>query len=175
MNDTEKQLETIEEIELSRLTLTGEKSALSANQIKKLLAPTPKKHRYTRPAKGGGTWEYVTGTYVQKMLNYVFGWDWTFEVKEFKVLEKQVIVLGMLTVTTQHSVITKEQFGRKDIAYRKSSDEPLDLGNDLKAASTDALKKCASMFGLASDIYSKEEYKEINKNIIDALPTPEKT
>ena len=39
----------------------------------------------------------------------------------------------------------------------------LDYGNDLKAAATDALKKCASELGIASDIYGSEEFKEIKK------------
>jgi len=38
---------------------------------------------------------------------------------------------------------------------------PLDLGNDLKAAATDSLKKCASELGIASDIYGAKEFKEI--------------
>ena len=31
----------------------------------------------------------------------------------------------------------------------------------LKSASTDALKKCASEIGIASDIYNKEDFKEV--------------
>ena len=37
----------------------------------------------------------------------------------------------------------------------------MDLGNDLKAATTDALKKCASELGIASDIYAPNEFKSI--------------
>ena len=35
------------------------------------------------------------------------------------------------------------------------------MGNDLKAATTDALKKCASELGIASDIYAPNEFKAI--------------
>ena len=42
------------------------------------------------------------------------------------------------------------------------STQPLDLGNDLKAATTDALKKCASELGIASDIYAPNEFKAIH-------------
>lgn len=35
---------------------------------------------------------------------------------------------------------------------------PLDFGNDMKAASTDALKKAASQFGIAADVYDPDEF-----------------
>jgi isopentenyldiphosphate isomerase len=58
-------------------------------------------------------------------------------------------------------MIVKEQFGRADVKFKKGTEIPIDYGNDLKAASTDALKKCASELGIASDIYGKNEFKEI--------------
>ena len=44
----------------------------------------------------------------------------------------------------------------------------LDFGNDLKGAATDSMKKCASMLGIASDVYGKAEFKEETGN--DILP-----
>ena len=38
---------------------------------------------------------------------------------------------------------------------------PLSIGNDLKSAATDALKKCAAEIGLAADIYNKEDFREV--------------
>ena len=46
-------------------------SFLNTKQLLNILQKTPSNHVYTRPAKGGGTWQYVTGTYVKKVLNYV--------------------------------------------------------------------------------------------------------
>jgi hypothetical protein len=165
-----------------------ENPLLNEKQLNMLLAETPKSHIYQRPAKGGGTWDYVTGIYVNKVLNMVFGWDTSFEVKQFEYnLEtKQAIVLGRLSVRVKDKTIVKEQFGRSDIAFktipiyddngrqvyetgkdgkqkakRIQTNEPLDLGNDLKAAATDALKKCASQLGIASDIYGPDEFKQI--------------
>ena len=37
----------------------------------------------------------------------------------------------------------------------------MDFGNDMKAAASDALKKCASQFGLFNDIYRDNEIMEI--------------
>ena len=46
----------------------------------------------------------------------------------------------------------------------------LDYGNDLKAATTDALKKCASELGIASDIYGANEFKEIAETDMSYKP-----
>ena len=53
---------------------------LNRDQVENLFAKTPEKHKYERKAKGGGTWTYVTGIYVKKKLNFLFGWDWDFLV-----------------------------------------------------------------------------------------------
>jgi len=53
------------------------------------------------------------------------------------------------------------QYGNKDIIFRKGTEIPLSVGNDLKSAATDALKKCASEIGIAADIYNAEEFRPI--------------
>lgn len=149
---------------------------IGENQVLQMLQRTPKEHIYKRPAKGGGTWEYVTGAYVEKVLNYVFGWNWDFEIISQQLVgskkNEQVITLGKLTVKDGSGhTITKTQNGRKDVAYKTEmkggqkvkTEEYLDLGNDYKASATDALKKCASLLGIASDIYGKQEFKEIKQ------------
>jgi len=86
---------------------------------------------------------------------------WNFEVLEHGKEGGQVWVLGKLTINTNKGEIIKTQFGRADIKIWKGTKNPLDYGNDLKAAATDSLKKCASELGIASDIYGQEEFKEI--------------
>lgn len=140
-------------------------------QILHMMQRTPKDHVYSRPAKGGGNWDFVTGTYVEKVLNYTFGWDWDHEVKQVIESNGQVIILGRLTVRTINGkTIVKEQWGRADVKYKKGTQTPLDYGNDLKAATTDSLKKCASKLGIASDIYGKNEFKEIQTEVVDVEP-----
>ena len=101
----------------------------------------------------------------------MFGWDWDFEIIEhkFDLQVRQAYVLGKLTVRTGGKEIKKMQFGRVDVKFKtewvdgkkQSTNTPLDIGNDLKAAATDCLKKCASELGIASDIYAPNEFKEI--------------
>jgi len=152
-------------VELSDLSLV-ENNNLNASQLSLILKKTPAQYVKTRPAKGGGTWEYVTGGYVRKCLNLMFGWDWSFEIIDEKIMHGEAIVKGKLTCRSNGKEIVKMQFGNKDIMFKRDVDKdgnrvPLSIGNDLKAAATDCLKKCAAEIGLAADIYNKEDFKEI--------------
>lgn len=141
-------------------------SELTLEQVQKFFTATPKNKIRTRPAKGGGEWKYVSGSYVTQVLNSLFGFNWSFEVvtSMTEALATAntgtVVVQGRLKVKIGDEWITKEQFGRKDVAYRKGTRDPLDFGNDMKAAATDAKKKCASELGLFADVYSAEDFFE---------------
>lgn len=111
---------------------------------------------------------YVPAWYVKKMLNALFAMQWDFEiipVKEgelFYMTARQVLVMGKLTIRDTSGVarIVKMAVGKKDIAYEKISEgsaqrstTPMDLGNDIKAAESDALKRAATGIGIALDLY----------------------
>jgi len=168
--ETKNELALIQPEELSLV----ENNALNKFQLERLLKKTPEQYVKQRPAKGGGKWDYVTGGYVKKCLNLMFGWDWSFEIVEQIILHDEAIVKGRLTCRSGGKEIIKMQFGNKDIIYRKQTDAekaanapkvPLSIGNDLKAAATDCLKKCASEIGIAADIYNKEDFREINVDL----------
>lgn len=154
------EIATINRSEVEKFT---SQLGLSNEQLNILLKPTPKKYVKSRKGKGGQTWDYVTGGHVTKILNLAFGWNWDFEIikYEFDLQIGQAFVHGRLTVRIKEAIIRKEQFGRVDIKFLKGTKNPLDLGNDLKAASTDCLKKCASLIGVANDIYNKEDYAPV--------------
>lgn len=147
------------------LTLTLTPAPIKQNQLLFILQRTPKEHIYNRPAKGGGTWTYVTGVYVKKALNHIFGWMWDFQIIDKGREGDLVWVQGRLTIKNKSAkpMIIKEQFGRADVKFKRGTKTPLDYGNDLKAAATDALKKCASELGIASDVYGKSEFQIIQK------------
>jgi hypothetical protein len=152
----------------------SEKGMLNHKQLQHLLKVTPPKYVRERPAKGGGKWKYVSGGYVKKVLNLMFGWDWDFEIMEQLVLHGEAIVKGRLTCRIDGRTIVKMQFGNKDIMYKRETDAnnervPLSIGNDLKAAATDALKKCAAEIGIAADIYNPEEFREIEVGSADTF------
>ena len=154
------ELRLVSEAEMSLI----QNNVLNAGQLQLLHKETPAKYVRERPAKGGGKWKYISGGYVKKTLNLMFGFNWDFEILEQLILHGECIVKGRLTVRTNGVTIIKNQFGNKDIIYRKLQDGetervPLSIGNDLKSAATDALKKCASELGIGADIYNKEEFE----------------
>lgn len=164
------------------LALVGQ-NALNKEQLQFLLKRTPEAYIKERPAKGGGKWKYVTGGYVKKVLNLMFGWNWSFEIMEQSIIQDEVVVKGKLTVTSNGITVTKMQYGNKDIAFRTESykdetgqtkkrhtDKYLSIGNDMKAAATDCLKKCAAELGIAADIYNAEEFREV---VVSDTPTHE--
>lgn len=66
-------------------------------------------------------------------------------------------------------ILRKDQFGRAPIKYAKSTPgKTVDFGNDLKAATTDALKKCAAEMGIASDVYNAVEYTDVKTVTVTA-------
>ena len=141
--------------------LTIRKSWLSESQLHRMLQRTPREQVYQRKGKGGKDFDYVTGSYCTKWLNFIFAWDWDFEITQHGKENNHVWALGRLTVRGEKpgQSITKTQFGRSDVKQLKAGGN-VDYGNDLKAAATDSLKKCASLLGFASDIYGKMDYKE---------------
>ena len=128
------------------------KTWMSERQVLRIVQKTPRQYVYSRPAKGGGRWSYVTGSYIEKVLNYTFGWAWDFEIIKEEEKYGQVIVLGRPD--------RARHVQPRDIKFKKDTKISLDYGNDVKAAATDSLKKCASLLGIASDIYGNTEYKE---------------
>lgn len=137
---------------------------LLPEQIYQLLKRTPQKYIYTRPGKGGGTWSFVKVGYVQSVLNYVFAWNWDFRVISEGREGNLVWAKGELEVRLPDGQrIVKQQYGRADIKYIKGTKDPLDYGNDLKAAASDALKKCASHLGIAKDVYNPAEFQEVEE------------
>lgn len=149
---------------ISKNDLTrANENTLNENQLQFILQKTPQRFIKERPAKGGGKWKYVSGSYVQKCLNLMFGWDWDFEIIDEKVLTEagEVVVKGRLTCRTNGKEIVKTQYGNKDIMFKKDSKIPLSIGNDLKSAATDSLKKCASLIGIAQDVFAPEDFKEV--------------
>ena len=199
--ELEQEIEKLQ-LDISQVTRTA--SLLNQNQIQKIWNSTPARYKYQRPAKGGGSWTYIKGSYVRKVLDSVFGFNWSFDVdttlaEAFEVakLTGAVVVKGTLIGRVKNDgewvEIRKTQFGRADVKWEMTAattetgtviyetdkngrrkpkrvrkiDEytkspiPLDLGNDFKAAATDALKKCASLMGIGADVYEADEFMEI--------------
>ena len=102
-----------------------------------------------RKGSFGDVLDYVEAATVIQRLNDCFEAEWTFDVADHRILDDEVLVLGKLTAQG----ITKSQFGKSKITRSKGDRSIVSIGDDLKAAATDSLKKCATLFGIGLHLY----------------------
>jgi hypothetical protein len=113
-----------------------------------LCRPFPPEAIKTRPGSHGKTLSYVDIAAVITRLNE--GCDsWSFEVVSHKIETDEVIVLGKLTADG----VVKMAFGGSTITLDKADGRAVSIADDLKAAASDALKKSASLLGIALEVY----------------------
>lgn len=130
------------------------------NVINQLSYPTDPQHiKYLKSGQ-----KYVSGSYVIQKLNQLFLMQWSFQVireiyqqsapnKQGQQQNPTVQVLGRLTIP---GLGVREQWGSSVVKGGADVQE-----SDYKSATTDALKKCASMFGVAMDLYTTEPHEFI--------------
>lgn len=109
----------------------------------------------------GGTFDTVEIGYIEFELHRRFPL-WDFEIADDKQMDNQIVVKGKLTVKSSDGKIsiTKMQYGSSEVKKTKDG-RIIDLANDYKAAASDALKKCASLLGIAFDVYHPKVYKKL--------------
>ena len=105
-----------------------------------------------REGNFGKVLDYIEGHAIIQRLNDAFEAEWSFSILKHEVLEKtdEVIVLGQLRAGD----VVKTQFGSSKITRARESGEPISLADDLKAAATDCLKKCATLLGIGLHLYN---------------------
>ena len=97
-----------------------------------------------------GMLDYVEGHSVIQRLNDALESAWSFEITHHELRDDEVIVLGRLTAET----ISKMAFGTSQVTRERESRQLVSLGDDLKSAATDALKKCATFLGVGLHLYA---------------------
>jgi hypothetical protein len=102
----------------------------------------------SRPGQGGKSLSYIETHAVIARLNEAADFEWSFEVTKHEVLADEVIVLGRLTIDG----VAKMAFGGSTVT-RDNSGKEVSLADDLKSASSDCTKKCASLFGIGLELY----------------------
>lgn len=117
---------------------------------------------------------YIEGHTVIGLLNEAFNYRWSFEIISCEIIQtvqtkagaKQghvVRVLGRLTVP---GLGVREQFGTKQLIGGVDVQE-----SAFKAATTDALKKCATLFNIGKELYVDDvsELSEESARDIDTV------
>lgn len=100
-----------------------------------------------REGQRGKTLTYVDVAAVIERLNQACD-SWSFEVERYEVKDGEALVLGKLTADG----VVKTAFGGSSITVDREG-TVVSIADDLKAASSDALKKAASMLGVGLELY----------------------
>lgn len=142
--------------------LTVIEGALDKAQQAILTQSTPAEDVRHRQGRGGRQLAYVDHAYVTRLLNNAFAFNWDFETDEAEVLyigdrPYEVKCRGKLTIRVGDMAIVKMQYGCQPLEFMKNEPEkPVSLGDAFKGAASDALKKCASLLGIALDLYDSD-------------------
>jgi hypothetical protein len=158
-------------VQETALSVEEKRQQAQLEAIKQIISQrTPEKEIRTRKGRGGVTFKYTDGAYVIRTLNEALGHNWDFEADNEEVINWQNVPFevrcrGRLTVRLNGQAVTKVQYGSQLIEFVKDRDgkviAPVSIGDCFKGAATDAMKKCASLLGVALDLYDSD-YKAEN-------------
>ena len=114
--------------------------------------PLPVDKIKKRPGKGGLTFDYVTPDFVIDLLNEAFEYEWSTRIVS-NAMHGDTAVVGLeLTIPVADGrFICKQQFGSCDVG------RGMGPGEAFKGAASDALKKAATLAGVALELYHDEE------------------
>ena len=107
-----------------------------------------------REGNFGKMLDYIEGHAVIKRLNDAFDANWSFAILKHEIVKEtdEVVVIGELSAGD----IVKTQFGSSRITRARETGEMISLADDLKAAATDAIKKCATLMGVGLHLYNND-------------------
>ena len=100
--------------------------------------------------RGGIEVTFISGEQVVSRLNEVLGVaGWSFRVlrQEIHAEADEVWALGELVADIGGKTVARQQFGSQKIKRSRSTGVPLDLGFDLKGATTDAHEEMRELAG----------------------------
>ena len=153
---------------------------LNPIQLNELGAKTPRAFIKQRKGRGGGQFDYVEIGYVIDKLNRIFGplgWDSESELVPELSTELFVTVKATLTIKDHKgSFIKKQAFGGVDRKFFKNKPHIpanyVDIADDAKSAEADAMKKAASKFGVAFDVFYPDVIRIKELVVKEESPAP---
>jgi len=131
--------------------------------------------KFIKQRKGnfGNVLDYLETHTVIQRLNDAFEGNWNFEVMEYQQMGSEVVVLGKLTADG----VVKMQFGNSKVTNNSKTGEVISIGDDLKAAISDCIKKASTLFGIGLHLYAeaseREDMSQMSGNKGDNIITKE--
>ena len=108
--------------------------------IRQLSEPFSQDSIKQRKGNYGNILDYLESSTIVQRLNDVLERRWSFTVLEHIIEVEEVIIKGRLQIDDT----TREQFGGSSIIRKTDTADIISIADDLKAAASDCLKKCAS-------------------------------
>ena len=125
--------------------------------------------------KGGTNLIYIPISEVITRMNKIVGVEnWSFTVKSWQQLGTSIVAHVSVQATIEGKTITREGVGGQKIKMSKQGD-PVDIGDEVKGAVSDALKKAVQTLGIGLYLARSEEAMEIEQAIdasVSAPPAP---
>lgn len=123
-----------------------------------LTAPFPQEAvcQEATPKADGFRPSYIPWDLITKRLDEAFGGAWSWEIVKTEIQSNTWLVHGRLSVPTVEDStkcvtnVTKDGFGTAAIV------SPTSLGDDLKSACTEALKRAAVLLGVGAQLYRRD-------------------
>lgn len=126
--------------------------AIPENAREVIQRPLDRGRVKSRQGGQGMSFDYIPTEYAIELLNEAFDYAWDSRVFFHEKLDDCVIVGVELKIwEDQGNPIVKQQFGSCKI------NRGVDVGSAFKGAASDGLKKCASQFGLALELYRDDD------------------
>tara|TARA_R100000458_G_scaffold15941_1_gene13621 strand:+ start:882 stop:1526 length:645 start_codon:yes stop_codon:yes gene_type:complete len=123
--------------------------------------------------KSKGGFDYVDEGYMRWCLNKHYP-IWSWEILKYETLgDKAIVVHGRLKVMDEGVPRSFDSVAAHRIAVARSGSGYVDLGNDLKAANSDAFKVAVNrLCNVADDVYRKQFIdKTLSQEQVDMLMT----
>lgn len=143
---------------------------MDRNQLDLLKAPFSLEEILERQGSHGRVLKYIQTHSVITRLNEALEGDWSFHIVDHFVREdiSEVIVIGKLVV----GEIVKMNVGSSSLTRNRQTGEIVSLGDSLKGAASDALKRCSTLLSLGHQLYRSEETVTTHQAVQHSEPPP---
>lgn len=143
--------------------MNGEGLCLMEQEIRDMLEKPFSDDLVQQRTMQGKKVDYVSIHAIEQRLNDALGQDgWDFQLDQFIQTAEEVIQFGRLGIPGKDGQWRwKADVGCQQVIYKKNAPhEPgneVSLGNNMKMAVSDCLKRCAKHLGVALDLYGEVE------------------
>lgn len=109
-----------------------------------------------RKGKGDKVFSYVPTVDVIDRLQELLSFQWDFEILSEHIEKGEVYCKVRITADINGRAVKKEAYGSQEREMKKDGSSYVNsIGDDLKCACSDGLKKAASLFSVGSHLYRK--------------------